>query len=261
MIASFRMLKAAAATTTTRAHSHNSNRCRGGDSPILFVRCSATLIPILLVVVTTVLLAGSSNDNNVVEALNVLLPGGTGPLGRLLIPKLSRHDVTVLSRNAYLASAPNRVTDVFGYLGRSYLDRNPHVKPIRDWDGGDLLEIVGQDFLGWQEDALVGADVIVHLVGGYTSQRKMATERLVRESLTHNPDALHVTVNPLEEEIGALSPGLVAVKTKRIQECEDMVRDNCRHVTALRLGAYRDEEACEEICKAIAAWELQKDKK
>ena len=47
------------------------------------------------------------------------------------------------------------------------LEKNRHVK-LRDYDGGDLLEIVGQDFIGWQEDSLPKADVLIHLVGGYT---------------------------------------------------------------------------------------------
>lgn len=105
----------------------------------------------------------------------------------------------------------------------------------------------------------MGADVVVNLVGGYTQQRKMATDRLVRESLTYNPDALQIGISPVEDDIGVLSPGLVGVKTKRIQECEDIVRDNCSHFKTLRLRAYRDEEACQEICDAIASWE-QPDK-
>lgn len=73
-----------------------------------------------------------------VTALNILVPGGTGKVGRILLPKLAQHDVTVLSRNAFLASAPGRVTNVFGYLGASFLENNRHVR-LRDWDGGDLL--------------------------------------------------------------------------------------------------------------------------
>mmetsp|Transcript_438 Transcript_438/g.674 ORF Transcript_438/g.674 Transcript_438/m.674 type:complete len:97 (+) Transcript_438:53-343(+) len=86
----------------------------------------------------------------------------------------------------------------------------------------------------------------------------MATERLVRESLRVNKDALQITVNPKEEEIPILSPGMVTLKTKRIKDCESMVRENCLYTSCLRLEANRDEEACEEICNAIAAWEKQK---
>ena len=48
---------------------------------------------------------------------------------------------------------------------------------LRDWDGGDPLDIVGADWIGWQDDALKVADVVVKLVGGYTEQRVLATER------------------------------------------------------------------------------------
>mmetsp|Transcript_7944 Transcript_7944/g.16394 ORF Transcript_7944/g.16394 Transcript_7944/m.16394 type:complete len:213 (-) Transcript_7944:2267-2905(-) len=187
-----------------------------------------------------------------VEGLQIAVAGGTGKLGRMLLPKLFDHDVTVLTRNSFLASAPNKVTEVFGYLGEGFLKRHPHVS-LRDWDGGDLLDIVGQDFLGWQEDALKTADVVVHLVGGYTEQREMATERLVRESLRINRGAVHVTVNPIEEEITRISPGMVTLKTKRIQKCESMVRDNCSNSRCLRLEAFKDKEACEEIFETIQA--------
>lgn len=69
-----------------------------------------------------------------VGALNVVLAGGTGPVGRALAPRLKEHHVTVLARNAFLAAAPNRVTEQFGYFGKALLERNPHVA-LRDWDG------------------------------------------------------------------------------------------------------------------------------
>lgn len=185
-----------------------------------------------------------------VAALNVVIAGGTGKLGRAVIPKLADHGVTVLSRNAYLASAPARVTEVFGYLGQSFLSRHPNVK-IRDWDGGDLMDIVGKDWVGWQEDALKPADVLVYLVGGYTEQRVMAAERLVRESLRINPNVLHVTVNPVEEDIPLLTPGMTTMKSNRIKKCEDMVKTNCLNSKCLRLEVYKMDEAIEAICKAI----------
>jgi hypothetical protein len=125
---------------------------------------------------------------------------------------------------------------------------------IRDWDGGDLLDIVGKDWVGWQEDALKPADVIIHLVGGYTEQRTMAAERIVRESLRVNPNALQISVNLVEEDIPMLTPGMVTLKTKRIKECEDMVRNNCVNPACLRLEAYKVGEACQEICKAVDSW-------
>ena len=119
-------------------------------------------------------------------ALNICIAGGTGELGKAVASNLSQHSVTILSRNAFLASAPSRVTENFGWVGRNFLDKNQHVR-IRDWDGGDLLDIVGCDWIGWQDDALKPADVVINLVGGYTQQRIMATERIVRESLRVNP--------------------------------------------------------------------------
>ena len=196
-------------------------------------------------------------QQNVVMAWNIVVPGGTGPIGRTLLPKLAQHDVTVLSRNAFLASAPNRVTETFGYLGARFLNQNPHVR-IRDWDGGDLLDIVGKDWLGWQDDTLAQADIVINLVGGYTEQRTMATERLVRESLRVNPNVLHITVSPLEEEISVVSPGMITVIGERLKRCEDMVQTNCQNWKCLRLEFYRVEEACDAICKVVEEWSLAK---
>lgn len=187
------------------------------------------------------------------DALNIVIPGGTGKFGQALIPKLVDHDVTVLSRNSFLASAPARVTEAFGYLGESFLRQHPYTS-IRDWDGGDLLDIVGQDWVGWQEDALQKADIVIHLVGGYTEQRTMATERIVRESLRVNPNALQIAVNPAKEDISVLTPGLASLKSKRIQDCEDMVKANCVNSACLRLEAYKMDESLETICKTISEW-------
>ena len=71
---------------------------------------------------------------------------------------------------------------------------------------------VGKDWIGWSEDVLTNADVIVHMVGGYTEQRTMAAERLVQESLRLKSQALHITVNPVEEDIPLLTPGMVTLK-------------------------------------------------
>ncbi len=93
-----------------------------------------------------------------VSALNIVIAGGTGPVGRLLASTLhnqndSQHQITILTRNSFLASSPSRVSGDFGWLGRAFLEEHESVR-LRDWDGGDLLDIVGCDFLGWQEDAL-----------------------------------------------------------------------------------------------------------
>jgi hypothetical protein len=187
------------------------------------------------------------------QAFTVVLAGGTGALGQSVAAKLETCDVVMLTRNAFLAAAPNRVTEQFGWVGSSYLKRFPHVQ-LRDWDGGDLLDIVGQDWVGWQEDALKSADVVVHLAGGYTEQRTMACERLVRESLQCNRNALHVTVSPTEEGLEATSPGVPSLKNKRIQACEEMVRTNCATSECLRLGPFRIEEASDEIVAVIQDW-------
>ncbi len=209
-------------------------------------RVSSNTTTTLLLALFLLLLSAS-----VADGLQIAVAGGTGKIGRLLLPKLVDHDVTVLTRNSFLASAPNRVTEVFGYLGAGFLNKNQHVT-LRDWDGGDLLDIVGKDFIGWQEDALKKADVIVHLVGGFTEQREMATERLVRESLRLNRGAAtHITVNPKTEEIGAVSPGMLTLKTKRIEKCESMVQDNCPNTLCLRIEAYKMEAASQEIFETI----------
>ena len=182
--------------------------------------------------------------------LNVVIAGGTGKLGKLVASKLINDKVTILCRNSFLASAPNKVTEAFGWVGASFLERNPNVK-LRDWDGGDLLDIVGQDWVGWQDDALAKADVVVNLCGGYTQQRNMATERIVRESLRVNPRALQLTVSPTVEDLKVLTPGMVTMKTKRLQECEDMVQNNCVNFKCLRLEAYNLEGNCQLIVDAI----------
>ena len=69
---------------------------------------------------------------HVVSALNVVLAGGSGEVGKSLASKLPKHRITILSRNSFLASAPNRVTDAFGFVGLSFLKKHPHVS-IRDW--------------------------------------------------------------------------------------------------------------------------------
>ena len=184
-------------------------------------------------------------SSKVVVALNVVLAGGSGELGKGLASRLSpKHQVTILSRNKYLASAPNRVTETFGWVGKRFLQKHPHVS-IRDWDGGDLLDIVGCDWMGWQGDTLAKADVVVNLVGGYTEQRTMATERLVRESLSINPNALQVTVSPIDEEVQ-----LKKIRD-RLKLCEEMVSTNCANSVCLRLEANRLEESCEKLKKII----------
>lgn len=193
-----------------------------------------------------------------INALNIVIPGGTGQVGRLLSSSLSKssttHKITILARNAFLASSPSRVSSDFGWLGQSFLEKNPAVS-IRDWDGGDLLDIVGCDWMGWQEDALKDADIVVNLVGGFTEQRVMATERIVRESLSVNPTAMQVTVSPTEEEMRKYSPGIVGVKLKRLNTCEEMVKQNCVSSVCLRVEMNDSQSICDKILEIIENYE------
>jgi hypothetical protein len=187
-------------------------------------------------------------------ALNICIAGGTGDFGRTLASKLGNHDVTILSRNKFLASSPRRVTETFGWLGETYLNRFPHVT-VRDWDGGDMLDIVGKDWVGWQEDTLSKADVILHMTGGFTKQRVMATERLVRESQHYNPAAVQITVSPKGvEELSILerTTSAATLKFQRVEQCEALVRQNCIHYQCLRFEANRLEQSCEEILSCIS---------
>jgi lysophospholipase L1-like esterase len=192
-----------------------------------------------------------------IRALQVVLAGGTGTIGQgvaaLLAP--TQHQVILLSRNSFLAATPDRVTRDFGWVGARYLKKFPHVS-IRDWDGGDLLDIVGSDWLGWQEDVLLprttdSVVVVVHLTGGFTDQRIKATERLVREGLRVNPPAVHITVSPTLEELPLLSPGLTALKESRIQQCEQLVAQNCQKHECVRIAPNEVAQSCQAIVDCI----------
>ena len=189
---------------------------------------------------------------HVASAFNIVLAGGTGPIGQTLSSALANdgHSVSILCRNAFLAAAPARVTGEFGWLGEKFLAAHPGIK-LRDWDGGDLLDIVGQDFLGWQEDTLTNADAVVNLVGGFTNQREMAAERIVRESLRVNPTALQITVSPLDNEVQMVSPGRKPTKVARLKQCEDLVSVNCANFECMRIEANRVEEECDRIKSVI----------
>ena len=193
----------------------------------------------------------------VVQALNIVMPGGSGPVGKTLASKLPNHEITILCRNAFLAAAPSRVSEDFGWVGKQYLQKHPHVK-LRDWDGGDLLDIVGQDWMGWQDDTLAKADVVVILVGGYTEQRVMATERIVRESFRVNKNALQITVGATEDDLPAISPGAPQLKKERLKLCEDTVSQNLPNTVNLRIEGFRLEENCEKIKKVIEDYEKNK---
>mmetsp|Transcript_29743 Transcript_29743/g.53987 ORF Transcript_29743/g.53987 Transcript_29743/m.53987 type:complete len:220 (+) Transcript_29743:40-699(+) len=190
--------------------------------------------------------------SSVAQGFSIVIPGGTGTIGATLSSALANdgHDVTILCRNAFLAGAPNRASGDFGWLGQGFLESHPGIK-LRDWDGGDLLDIVGQDWVGWQEDTLAKADVVVNLVGGYTQQREMAAERIVRESLRVNPTALQITVSPKDDELKIISPGVPTTKIARLKQCEDLVSMNCANFKCVRLEANRVEEECDRIKNVI----------
>lgn len=177
-------------------------------------------------------------------ALNIVIVGGTGGLGRSLAERLTEHNICILCRNSFLAATPTRVSSDYGWLGEQFLENNDHVR-LRDWDGGDLLDIVGKDFLGWQDDALKGADVVVNLVGGFTEQRTMAAERIIRESMRLNPKVLHVCVSPIDEEID------LKVKRDRVKKIEDMYDGNCEKNVCLRLELNRIASSCGSIINTI----------
>jgi len=202
---------------------------------------NSILIQLILAAVGTPLAHGFS----------IVIPGGTGIIGETLSSSLANdgHDVTILCRNAFLASAPNRASGDFGWLGLGFLEKHPGIK-LRDWDGGDLLDIVGQDWIGWQEDTLAKADAVVNVVGGYTEQREMAAERIVRESLRVNPTALQITVSPKDDELRMITPGAESTKIARLKQCEDLVSFNCANFENMRLEANRVEEECDRI-KAV----------
>ena len=165
------------------------------------------------------------------SSLNIVIAGGTGPVGKELSSTLHNqnvgHKVTILTRNAFLASAPNRVSSDFGWLGSLFLEEHDSIT-LRDWDGGDLLDIVGCDWMGWQDDALKNADCVVNLVGGYTPQRTMACERIIRESFSCNPSAKQIMLTLDDVDL------VTTVKKNRAKECEDMLSANCAGSSCLR---------------------------
>mmetsp|Transcript_49297 Transcript_49297/g.96430 ORF Transcript_49297/g.96430 Transcript_49297/m.96430 type:complete len:208 (+) Transcript_49297:60-683(+) len=186
-----------------------------------------------------------------VTALHIVIPGGTGPVGRNLSHILSSpphaHRVTILTRNSFLASAPARVSTDFGWLGKSFLSSHPNVM-LRDWDGGDLLDIVGKDWMGWQDDVLKSADVVVNLSGGFTPQRSMAMERIIRGlSEVRNENTLVVSISPSDAVLRT------KLKKDRVKICEEMVESNCVKGVCLRFSAGRSEQQqlCEEVLQLV----------
>ena len=107
--------------------------------------------------------------------------GATGPVGRRFIDLVGgkkSNDVLVLGRNGFLASAPGRVSHDYGYLGPKLMKKTG--AKIRDWDGGDILDITGDTWIGWQDDvANFKGDVAISFTGCLYDARVMAVDRLV----------------------------------------------------------------------------------
>lgn len=184
------------------------------------------------------------------SCLNIVIAGGTGTIGRELSSKLHNlnagHKITILTRNKFLASAPARVSTDFGWLGESFLEAHDSIS-LRDWDGGDLLDIVGCDWMGWQEDALKGADCVVNLVGGYTEQRTMACERLIRESFSFKSSAKQILLSLDDVDL------VTSLKKKRAKECEDMLTKNCVGSVCLRAEMYDVKGSTEKLMDVISS--------
>jgi len=209
---------------------------------IKIINNSFFIIPLLLILLFI-------HDNHQVMSLSIVIPGGTGRVGRLLSSELNKnkdHTITILCRNSFLASAPNKVSGDYGWLGLNFLENNRRVK-LRDWDAGDMLDIVGCDFLGWQDDTLKKADVVIHLVGGFTDQRTKACERIVRESARVNPTVKIVMMTPLEKDLP------MKLKSERAKTCEKILNDNCKDAVCLRSEMNDVAGACEKILAVIEA--------
>ena len=88
-----------------------------------------------------------------------------------------------------------------------------------------------------------------------TEQRVMACERLIRESYavsSKSKKALHITVNPTDEDLFMISPlASMPLKQKRMKQCEEMVQSNCANYKCLRLEANRVQQGADEIHATI----------
>ena len=113
-----------------------------------------------------------------VTSLSYVGVGATGAFGRKWIDSVSgSDDMLVLARNGFLASAPSRVSHDYGYLGPKLM-RKSKCK-VRDWDGGDMLDITGSTWVGWQGDVEnFGCDVAVCMTGCLYEARIMAVDRM-----------------------------------------------------------------------------------
>lgn len=75
----------------------------------------------------------------------------------------------------------------------------------------------------------------------------MATERIVRESLRVNPNAMQITISPIDDDLP------MKMKRDRVTMCEKMVKENCLHSECFRAEVNDIDGACKNIMKVIAS--------
>ena len=116
-------------------------------------------------IITAPLIFLASTSLSASPSSKVVIAGGTGILGRHIASLLaSKNEVVILSRNAFVAGTPQRVSNQHGYLGQRWLLANPNCR-LRDWDGGDpAFGITSNRWIGWQ-DELEGAAAVIDCVG------------------------------------------------------------------------------------------------
>eukprot|EP00520_Triparma_pacifica_P011254 CAMPEP_0118657318 /NCGR_PEP_ID=MMETSP0785-20121206/13956_1 /TAXON_ID=91992 /ORGANISM="Bolidomonas pacifica, Strain CCMP 1866" /LENGTH=220 /DNA_ID=CAMNT_0006550231 /DNA_START=235 /DNA_END=894 /DNA_ORIENTATION=- len=169
---------------------------------------------------------------------HVVIAGGTGRVGKEIITTLldpnrpSGNDfkITVLARNKFLASAPGRVSADFGWLGKGFISRYPSLS-LRDYDGGDLLDIVGMDWMGWEE-VLSDCDLFVNAVGTLTEQRKKACMRFgdfIKREEEKLPGSGRKTIkqlhlSPTDDLLRKYNKVAVEAKISRVRDCKILLQ-------------------------------------
>ena len=106
--------------------------------------------------------------------------GATGPVGRRFIDLVGGRRATMCSFWGEMASwhLLGRVSHDYGYLGPKLMKKTG--AKIRDWDNGDILDITGDTWIGWQDDvANFKGDVAIGFTGCLYDARVMAVDRLV----------------------------------------------------------------------------------
>lgn len=148
-----------------------------------------------------------------------VVAGGTGVLGHRLLDTLLANGgaATCLARNAYLARTPKRISHDWGHLPKRLHDARG--LKVRDYCGGCPLDIVGQDWIGWQDDALPGATAVYNVAGPMSQDRLLLAQRMA-EGLKRHPPKVFVSVEPTQ---AAMEGGAM---TSFVGRCLDMF-DSC----------------------------------